>query len=151
MTTDLRTPPAIPSVPVRGLTARFPFNHLCLDMTRRNLKWHARDKGRPWDWGKNVHDAAVCSESDHLPSAVMEPLELSLSANGQIKLRSNVDKLSWNIRKTIADLSLFPHLQPGDLMYTDTPEGVGPVVSVDVIDRQIEGAGSNQLQVATAA
>jgi fumarylpyruvate hydrolase len=62
-----------------------------------------------------------------------------------------VDKLIWNIREIIADLSLFYHLQPGDLIYTGTPEGVGPVVTGDVIDGQIEGVGSIQLKVGAAA
>jgi fumarylpyruvate hydrolase len=56
-----------------------------------------------------------------------------------------VDKLIWNIREIIADLSLFYHLQPGDLIYTGTPEGVGPLVTGDVIEGQIEGVGTIKL------
>jgi len=59
--------------------------------------------------------------------------------------------LIWDIREIIADLSLFYHLQAGDLIYTGTPEGVGPVVPGDVIEGQIEGIGTIQLKVGPAA
>ena len=62
-----------------------------------------------------------------------------------------MDKLIWNIREIIADLSLFYHLQPGDLIYTGTPEGVGAVVTGDQIEGQIEGVGSVSLKVGPAA
>ena len=71
--------------------------------------------------------------------------------NGQVKQHSNVDKLIWNIREIIADLSLFYHLQPGDLIYTGTPEGVGAVVAGDQIEGQIEGVGTVSLTVGPAA
>jgi fumarylpyruvate hydrolase len=128
------------------------YGYACgLDMTRRDLQLVARDKGRPWDLGKDVENSSVCSEILPMPGVVIDKADLSLSVNGQVKQHSNVDKLIWNIREIVADLSLFYHLQPGDLIYTGTPEGVGAVVAGDQIEGQIEGVGTVSLKVAPAA
>jgi fumarylpyruvate hydrolase len=128
------------------------YGYACgLDMTRRDLQLVARDKGRPWDLGKDVENSSVCSEIVPMPGVVIDQADLSLSVNGQVKQHSNVDKLIWNIREIIADLSLFYHLQPGDLIYTGTPEGVGAVLAGDQIEGQIEGVGSVSLTVGPAA
>lgn len=121
-----------------------------LDMTRRDLQLVARDKGRPWDLGKDVEQSSVCSEIVPMPGVVIEKGEIALSVNGQTKQHSNVDKLIWNIREVITDLSLFYHLQPGDLIYTGTPEGVGAVVAGDRIDGRVEGVGEIVLNVGPA-
>ncbi|MDO9571985.1 MAG: fumarylacetoacetate hydrolase family protein, partial [Hydrogenophaga sp.] len=63
---------------------------------------------------------------------------------------SDVNKLIWNIREIIADLSLFYHLQPGDLIYTGTPEGVGAVVAGDQITGRVEGVADVALTVGPA-
>ncbi|MCD8515529.1 MAG: fumarylacetoacetate hydrolase family protein, partial [Burkholderiaceae bacterium] len=68
-----------------------------------------------------------------------------LTVNGVIKQSSNVNKLIWNIREIIADLSTYYHLQPGDLIYTGTPEGVGPVVPGDVLHGRVEGVAEVSL------
>lgn len=61
-----------------------------------------------------------------------------------------MNKLIWNVREIIADLSLFYHLQPGDLIFTGTPEGVGAVVAGDRIDGHIQGAGEIVLNIGVA-
>ena len=71
----------------------------------------------------------------------------SVEVNGETKQSSNVDKLIWNVREIIADLSLFYHLQPGDLIYTGTPEGVGPIKPGDVLAGRIEGVGEIALTI----
>lgn len=121
-----------------------------LDMTRRDLQLVARDKGRPWDLGKDVEESSVCAEIVPMPGVVIDRGEISLAVNGQTKQHSNVDKLIWNIREIIADLSLFYHLQPGDLIYTGTPEGVGPVEPGDRITGRVEGVGEISLNVGPA-
>lgn len=127
------------------------YGYACgLDMTRRDLQLVARDKGRPWDLGKDVEQSSVCGEIVPMPGAVIEKGEIALSVNGQTKQHSDVDKLIWNIREIIADLSLFYHLQPGDLIYTGTPEGVGAVVAGDRIDGRVEGVGEIALNVGPA-
>ena len=121
-----------------------------LDMTRRDLQLVARDKGRPWDRGKDVEQSSVCGEIVPMPGVVIDHGEIALSVNGHIKQKSDVDKLIWNIREIIADLSLFYHLQPGDLIYTGTPEGVGAVIAGDRIEGRVEGVGEIVLCVGPA-
>jgi fumarylpyruvate hydrolase len=122
-----------------------------LDMTRRDLQLVARDKGRPWDLGKDIEEGSVCSEIVHMPGVVIESGAIALEVNGQTQQSSDVDKLIWNIREIIADLSQFYHLQPGDLIYTGTPEGVGPVVSGDRITGRVAGVAEVALSVGPAA
>jgi len=127
------------------------YGYACgLDMTRRDLQLAARDKGRPWDLGKDVEQSSVASEIVPMPGVVLTQGALSLSVNGQPRQQSDLDKLIWNIPELIADLSLFYHLQPGDLVYTGTPEGVGAVVAGDLIEGQIAGVGEIRLQVGAA-
>jgi fumarylpyruvate hydrolase len=124
------------------------YGYACgLDMTRRDLQLLARDKGRPWDLGKDIEHGSVISEIVPMAGVVIDRGELALTVNGQPRQKSDVDKLIWNIREIIADLSKFYHLQPGDLIYTGTPEGVGPVVPGDRIDGRVAGIGSIVLHV----
>ena len=121
-----------------------------LDMTRRDLQLVARDKGRPWDLGKDIEEGSVCSEIVPMEGVVIERGAIALEVNGATKQSSDVDKLIWNIREIIADLSLFYHLQPGDLIYTGTPEGVGAVVSGDRITGRVEGVAEVVLTIGSA-
>ena len=121
-----------------------------LDMTRRDLQLVARDKGRPWDLGKDVEQSSVCSEIVPMEGQIIDHGAIALEVNGVTKQSSNVDKLIWNVREIIADLSLFYHLQPGDLIYTGTPEGVGAVVTGDRIEGRVEGIGEIALNVGPA-
>lgn len=127
---------------------RVVFGYACgLDMTRRDLQLAARDKGRPWDLGKDVEHSSVCSEIVEMPQAIVDRGEIALSVNGVVRQRSDVDRLIWNVRELIADLSGFYRLQPGDLIYTGTPEGVGPVVPGDRITGHVAGIGEIALAV----
>lgn len=118
-----------------------------LDMTRRDLQLVARDKGRPWDLGKDVEDSSVCSEIVPMEGSIIDQGAIALEVNGQTKQSSNVDKLIWNVREIIADLSLFYHLHSGDLIYTGTPEGVGAVVPGDIITGRVEGVAEIKLHI----
>jgi fumarylpyruvate hydrolase len=131
--------------------ASLVYGYACgLDMTRRDLQLAARDKGRPWDLGKDVEQSSVVSEIVPMPGTVLTQGALRLSVNGQARQQSDIDKLIWNIRELIADLSLFYHLQPGDLIFTGTPEGVGPVAAGDRIEGRIDDVGSIVLNVGPA-
>jgi fumarylpyruvate hydrolase len=119
------------------------FGYACgLDMTRRDLQLDARDKGRPWDLGKNFENSAViseivtASESGHINSG-----DISLSVNKEVRQSGDISDLIWNVPELIADLSKYYHLQPGDLLYTGTPAGVGPVEPGDVIAGSIAKVG----------
>ena len=127
------------------------YGYACgLDMTRRDLQLTAREKGRPWDLGKDVEQSSVVSEIVPMPQVVLGQGALTMSVNGKVRQKSDLSKLIWNIPELIADLSKFYHLQPGDLIFTGTPEGVGPVQAGDYIDGQIEGVGSIALTIGPA-
>ena len=127
------------------------YGYACgLDMTRRDLQLVARDKGRPWDLGKDVEQSSVVSEIVPMAGTVLESGKLELSVNGQTRQSSNLDKLIWNIPELIEDLSKFYHLQPGDLIFTGTPEGVGALQPGDRIDGSVAGVGSIALTIGAA-
>jgi len=121
-----------------------------LDMTRRDLQLVARDKGRPWDLGKDVEQSSVCSEIVPMQGRIIDRGAIALEVNGVTKQSSDVNKLIWNVREIIADLSLFYNLTSGDLIYTGTPEGVGPVVSGDVITGRVAGVADISLAIGSA-
>jgi len=127
------------------------YGYACgLDMTRRDLQLLARDKGRPWDLGKDIEEGSVVSEIVPMPGTVIEEGELAMTVNDQIRQKSDISKLIWNIREQIEDLSQFYHLKPGDLIFTGTPEGVGPVVAGDRIDGHVAGVGKIILHIGKA-
>ena len=131
--------------------SKLVYGYACgLDMTRRDLQLTAREKGRPWDLGKDVEQSSVVSEIVPMLGTIIERGSISLAVNGNQKQASDLSKLIWNIPELIADLSTFYHLQPGDLIFTGTPEGVGPVVSGDRIEGRIDGVGSITLDVGAA-
>ncbi|ANQ85595.1 fumarylpyruvate hydrolase [Azoarcus olearius] len=122
-----------------------------LDMTRRDLQLVAREQGRPWDLGKNFEKSAVCTEI--IPAAgaaVLDKGAINLQVNGETRQSADLSMLIWNIREIIADLSKFYHLEPGDLIYTGTPEGVGAVKSGDRITGHIDGVGDVALAIGAA-
>jgi fumarylpyruvate hydrolase len=90
--------------------------------------------GPPWDLGKDFEKSAVCTAI--LPVGnlgILDKGSINLQVNGETKQTADLSQLIWNIPELLADLSQFYHLQPGDLIYTGTPEGVGPVKSGDRI------------------
>ena len=122
-----------------------------LDMTRRDLQLVAREQGRPWDLGKDFEKSAVCTPI--LPVGDLGVLTggaITLQVNGETKQSADLAQLIWNIPELLADLSKFYHLEPGDLIYTGTPEGVGPVKPGDRISGHIDGVGDVTLNVGQA-
>ncbi|MDM0066110.1 fumarylacetoacetate hydrolase family protein [Variovorax sp. J31P207] len=135
----------------RDDASKLVYGYACgLDMTRRDLQLVARDKGRPWDLGKDVEQSSVVSEIVPMPGKVLETGALTLSVNGQPRQTSDLDKLIWNIPELIEDLSKFYHLQPGDLIFTGTPEGVGPLQPGDRIEGSVAGVGEIMLDIGPA-
>ncbi len=124
------------------------YGYACgLDMTRRDLQLAARDKGRPWDLAKNFENAAVVSEIVPRPGVLIERGAIALKVNGDVRQSSDLGKLIWTVREIIVDLSRFYHLAPGDLIFTGTPEGVGPVKPGDRLEGKIEGVGTIALTI----
>jgi fumarylpyruvate hydrolase len=122
-----------------------------LDMTRRDLQLVARDQGRPWDLGKDFEKSAVCAEIVPVGNlGVLTSGAIHLEVNGETKQTSGLDKLIWNIPELLADLSQYYHLEPGDLIYTGTPEGVGAVKTGDKITGHVAGVGDVALTIGAA-
>jgi len=119
-----------------------------LDMTRRDLQNDMKKQGRPWSIGKGFdHSAPIgaitpAAQVPHIGSA-----GIYLQVNEQDRQRSSIDKLIWNIAETIEQLSAAWALQPGDLIFTGTPEGVGAVVRGDTMVGGISGLQTLQVRV----
>ena len=126
------------------------FGYACgLDMTRRDLQSAAKEKQRPWDIAKDVEQSAVLG--DIAPAAgIGHPARgrIELRVNGETRQSSDISLLIHGIAAVIAHLSQYYHLQPGDLIYTGTPEGVGPVKPGDRLEGSIEGVGTIALSIA---
>ncbi|RKF50623.1 fumarylacetoacetate hydrolase family protein [Paraburkholderia fungorum] len=121
---------------------------LGLDMTRRDLQMEMRKMGRPWDIGKAFdHSAPIgplhrAEQTGHLKDGA-----IWLNVNGTSKQRADVSQLIWSVAETIAYLSRFFELVPGDLIYTGTPEGVGAVLKGDTMHGGIDGLGELKVKV----
>lgn len=109
-----------------------------VDMTRRDLQAQAKDKSRPWEAGKSFAHAAPCSAIQP-DSSVMNEAGIQLSINGEVRQSGNVNQMIWKIPEIIERLSELFVLGPGDLIYTGTPAGVGPVEVGDAIEASVEG------------
>jgi len=120
-----------------------------LDMTRRDLQGEMKKQGRPWCIGKAYdHSAPIGPITPVAQAGDVANAELYLQVNGKDRQRSTVSKLIWNIAETIEHLSVAWELQPGDLIYTGTPEGVAAVVSGDTMVGEVKGLGTLSVKVA---
>ncbi len=119
-----------------------------LDMTRRDLQNDMKKQGRPWCIGKAFEASAPISAITPAAQAGdVQHAEIWLQVNGQDRQRSNVNQLIWNIAETIEHLSHAWELQPGDLIMTGTPEGVGAVQTGDVLEGGISGLGTLRVNI----
>ena len=119
-----------------------------LDMTRRDLQLALRDKGRPWELGKAFDHSAPLGplhkvdEVGHVDRGA-----LWVQVDGQDRQRTDLAKLIWSVPEIIANLSGYFELQPGDLIFTGTPEGVGPVLRGQTMTGGIDGLGTLSVKV----
>jgi fumarylpyruvate hydrolase len=120
------------------------YGYACgLDMTRRDLQLAERAKQRPWTLGKDVEASAPVSPI--APAArIGHPKSgrIELSQNGVVRQSSDIGAMVWSVPEIIAHLSQFYHLGAGDLIFTGTPAGVGPVLPGDRLEGSIEGIGA---------
>ena len=113
---------------------------LGLDMTRRDLQRAMGDEKKPWEIGKSFDRSAPIGplhrvgQTGHFTKGA-----IWLKVNGQIKQNANLSQMIWNVAEQISKLSEAFELMPGDIIYSGTPENVGPVVRGDVIDCHIDG------------
>ena len=119
-----------------------------LDMTRRDLQGLAKKAGRPWEAGKSFAHSAPCSEIVPVETCGHpEQGGIWLEVNGERRQSGDLNQLIWKLPEVIAELSnLFP-LKPGDLIFTGTPAGVGPVNRGDILSGGVEGIGEIQITV----
>lgn len=122
---------------------------VCLDMTRRDRQRDCRDKRLPWEAGKSFDQSAPCGPvipkgegGDPGSGAV------TLAVNGVERQRGDLSQMIWNVPEIVANLSRSYVLEPGDLIMTGTPAGVGPVEPGDVIVGAIDGFGTLTLTIA---
>ncbi|WP_068434035.1 fumarylacetoacetate hydrolase family protein [Magnetospirillum sp. XM-1] len=117
-----------------------------LDMTRRDLQFAARDKGRPWCLGKAFEFSAPISALVRADQPKLAG-RITLEVNGQLRQSGDINEMIWSVPEVIAHLSQYYHLGPGDLIFTGTPEGVGPVVPGDVLRGVIDGVGELEVTI----
>ncbi len=113
-----------------------------LDMTRRDIQGEAKKQGRPWEMGKAFDESAPCtalrpaSEIGHPGKGA-----ITLKVNGQVKQTGDLAMQIWSVPEQIAYLSNLVTLQPGDLIFSGTPAGVGPVRAGDKLEGHVDGVG----------
>lgn len=119
-----------------------------LDMTRRDLQQEAKDAGRPWDFAKGFDESApisaiylVASHGHHSSG------KISLTVNGEMRQSSDLSDMIWNVPDSIAFLSQYYRLQPGDLIFTGTPAGVAAVSRGDVLVGAVQGLGELKVKI----
>ena len=126
------------------------YGYACgLDMTRRDLQVASRESKGPWDIGKDFENAAVISPI--MPAAEIghpDGGRIELSVNGEQRQDSDLVNLIWSVPEIIAHLSRYYRLEPGDLIYTGTPDGVGPVGPGDHITGSVAAVGEISLTIA---
>lgn len=119
-----------------------------LDMTRRDLQLAVRDKGRPWDVGKGFDQSAPVS-SIHRAADIGHPASgrIWLKLNGETKQDGDLKQMIWPVPDIIAHLSKLFVLEPGDLIYTGTPAGVGPVAPDDQLEGGVDGVDQISIKI----
>lgn len=119
-----------------------------LDLTRRDLQAQAKNAGRPWDMAKGFDHSAPCSAL--VPASICgHPATgaILLSVNGKLRQRGDLADMIWSVAETLAALSALVELAPGDLIFTGTPEGVGPVQVGDVLAAHIDGVADLRVDI----
>jgi len=119
-----------------------------LDMTRRDLQNDMKKQGRPWCIGKAFEMSApigTISPADAVPH--IQTAAISLDVNGETRQSSSINNLIWSVAETIAQISLGWTLQPGDLIYTGTPAGVGAVKPGDILHGKIDGLNDLRVRI----
>lgn len=111
-----------------------------VDLTRRDLQTLAREAGKPWDAAKGFDDSAPISAI--VPGREPPEGAIKLAVNGQARQDAVIADMIWSVPEIIAEASKLWRLAPGDLIYTGTPEGVGPLVRGDAVSCEIEGVGA---------
>jgi fumarylpyruvate hydrolase len=119
-----------------------------IDLTRRDLQGEAKKAGKPWDMGKGFDRSAPCTAL--VPaSKIGHPAKgaIWLKVNGQTKQSGDLAQMIWSVPEMISYLSGLVELKSGDLLYSGTPAGVGPVVKGDKIEGHVDGVGDLSITI----
>ena len=118
------------------------------DLTRRDLQAEAKDKGRPWDFAKGFDRSAPMGPLVPV-SRIGHPgkAAIHLSVNGKSRQSADVSDMIWSVPEVIAEASRYIALAPGDLIFTGTPAGVGPLVRGDVVEGAVAGVGEVRFRI----
>ncbi len=133
--------------PERALDLVFGYT-VGLDMTRRDLQRAMGEEKKPWEVGKSFDHSAVLgplqpfAKTGHLTQGA-----IWLKVNGETKQNANLNQMIWNVAEQVSNLSKAFELMPGDIIYSGTPENVGPVVRGDVMDAHIDGIPDIRVKV----
>jgi fumarylpyruvate hydrolase len=119
-----------------------------IDLTRRDLQAKSKEKGQPWDTAKGFDQSAPISPITPVSvSGHLETGAIWLSVNGIEKQRGNLSQMIWSVPEVIAHISGLLALAPGDLIFTGTPAGVGPIVTGDRVRCGIDGLGELEIRL----
>ncbi|WP_374658583.1 fumarylacetoacetate hydrolase family protein [Inhella sp.] len=119
-----------------------------LDLTRRDLQAAAKAGGKPWDMSKGFDHSAVLAPLQPLDGPLPTAGAIALSVNGEARQQGDLSDLIWPVPELLARLSQYVALQPGDLVFTGTPAGVGPLQPGDVVLASIDGLPPLRLELA---
>ncbi|WP_315832048.1 fumarylacetoacetate hydrolase family protein [Bradyrhizobium prioriisuperbiae] len=123
-----------------------------IDLTRRDLQFEARDKGRPWDWGKAFDQSAPIAPLHRVPNGQhLAKGRIWLAVNGTVKQDADLTELIWPVPDIISILSRSMVLKPGDLIMTGTPAGVGAIVAGDKVTGGIDGLSGIDITIGQPA
>lgn len=119
-----------------------------IDLTRRDLQRAAKEKARPWETAKGFDQSAPIS-TIHRVEDIGHPSSrrIWLAVNGEIRQDANIDEMIWTVAESVAELSTYFALAPGDLLYTGTPEGVGAIGRGDRITGGIDGIDDIEVRI----
>lgn len=109
------------------------------DLTRRDVQQAAREKGYPWDMGKGFDHSAAITAIHPAEGGHWSRGRIWLTVNGEMRQQADLADMIWGVPEIIAELSTWVALEPGDLVYTGTPAGVGPLARGDRVEGGIDG------------
>lgn len=127
------------NISVETALSHVGFYGIGIDLTRRDLQFRAREKGWPWEMGKSFDHSAPMGPLSEVAAVGHDTRLITLSVDGEVRQKSTTARMIWSVAEIVANLSCQYKLQPGDLIMTGTPEGVGAVRPGQRIDAHAEG------------
>jgi fumarylpyruvate hydrolase len=121
-----------------------------VDLTRRDLQAQAKAKGQPWEAGKGFDGSAPISPIRR-GAALLPEARIWLAVNGEVRQAGRIGDMIWNPAEILAEASVLWRLAPGDLIFTGTPEGVGPLARGDTVTSGVDGVGALEFTISRVA